>query len=29
MKHKKQRIMELEDSVKLISEAVRTHACTV
>ena len=29
MKQKKQRIAELEDSVKLISEAVRSHACTV
>lgn len=29
MKQKKQRISELEDSVKLISEAVRSHACTV
>lgn len=29
MKQKKQRICELEDSVKIISEAVRSHACTV
>ncbi len=29
MKQKKQRIVELEDSVKLISEAVRGHACTI